>query len=613
MSALIVVASCFLGELGAQDPILAKLSAETTNVIVVRDPLPLLEQVLDSPITQRLLEGTADLSRASFGRELTAAALKQQLALVRAMIPVEVVIAAPTRTMDRLSHAAPLFACYTALQMIGRSGPTDGALASAIRVTAKHCLEQFDNMPLQAWVKARDERTADQWFESLGESLRANARMAGLDVKIEGERIEVRVEPFAAGAPLIRLLEGGGIDASTAPVLEVLATIELRGTELELRLGKLAPPPCMAERLGTTWDPAPNTLLFARAEVGDAVASLTDAYLHVAALGELELAAGDAELMVRLVDFLGKADDVTTDQSCVLCVDRGLVWIHENHGAHVATNDAAVPADLLRLVSPDAGPVFATSDTLDVVLAEWFDIVTDESLPEGAPGRPLADFLDDEASAAFAPGVLVTARPAAMRGMKGGPAALPFAAVAMIARPKSSGDGAAFVAEMTKHIAAMLGGSADVWREQDLGLGTKTHALRLDVVAPLLQQRQIDWDFAPHWFVSGDLLVVSTDPNLSKELIARATAPVVAVPAKPRLQHFYLHGATIVDWAAGMKAWAPIVGELQRQPQDDRVRLFAALQAAGGAIEFFEMRAEVDGAVLRETTTLRLREPTSPK
>ena len=85
--------------------------------------------------------------------------------------------------------------------------------------------------------------------------------------------------------------------------------------------------------------------------------------------------------------------------------------------------------------------MFATSDTLDVVLAEWLDVIAGEALLECAPGRPLADFLDDEASAAFAPGVLVTARPAAMRSMKGGPAALPFAAVAVVAGPKSSADG----------------------------------------------------------------------------------------------------------------------------------------------------------------------------
>lgn len=617
---LIVVVSCFTGALGAQESILEKLSAETTNVLVVRDPLPLLEQVLDSPLTKRVLDDTAELQRAAFGRVFTAAALQQQLALVRALIPTEVVVAAPTRTFDRLLHVAPLAACLELLQMLGRAGSTDAALNTAIQATAKRCLEHFDNLPLQAWVKARDERTAEQWFESLGDALRENAAVAGIELKFADDRIEVRGQPFKAGGRLAFHLGGRGVDASAAPVWELSATIELREAAIALQVGKLAPPPCMAERLGPAWRHADAALFFARIETGDAGPSFTEAYAHLAEVAQLDLAAADGANMPRLYTFLARADALGADQSWRFAVDRGLLWTHETYGEHLVPKDEVVPPALLRLATAAEGPYFVTADTLDAFAVNTFETLLPES-PEPysvstmvrMTWEPVLAFLDGEESAVFAPGVLALVRPATLRAMQGVTGPMPFLAGALVAHPKSPDDGAAFMNTLASHIAEATGIGTPLWSEQDLGLGTKTHALRLDEIAPLLRQQGVDADFAPHWFVTDELFVVSTDPKLSKDLLARAVSAKAPEPGKPLLQRLHLRGTALVDLAAALKAWTQIDGVLAQQLQNEVMRSVDALQAVGNGIEHFEMRAEIDGKVLRDTTTLRLREAPPPK
>ena len=604
MRAFIVIAGLVVVTLTAQQPdaILSQLSSEATNVLVVRDPLPVLEQVLASPVAEQFLRGTAGLQRRSFARAFDAAELRLQLALVAPLIPCEVVVAWPTRTMDRLSHTAALFACHASASVLVSEGQGDGEDVAALRAAAADCLVQLDSLPLQAWVRTRDERTAENWFDAVADTLRKRADALGLSVKVEGSQIEVRATPFAAGGPLHQRLAEVGFDVAKAPANELRAAIEQQGTRLSLRIGTLAPGPCPAARFGDQW--RTGSLLFGRTEVSDAKASFTAAYLGIVALGK---AKGEtAELMTRLLGFLGRMDALCSTQIVSLSCDRGIAWTHATSAS--AADIATVPPRLLRLFA-EGEPMYVTSDTLDVVLEGLLEAVAEGELPTSAPGRPLADFLEGDDARVFAPGVAVAVRGTTMRGTADGTrATLPFAAVALVAPVPTPTDAAPFVREVTKHIATMVRGSKDVWRERDLGLGVTTHALALDAVAPVLVQRELDRDFRPHWFVADDLFVVSTDPSLSKDLLARVRGDGPGRAPTGLLQRVFARGATFADYAAGMKLWVPVVSGWLGEPVDERVPFFDAIRAVISLVESFEMRAELADGTLRSTATLRLRD-----
>ncbi|HEU4418239.1 MAG TPA: hypothetical protein VFT55_04830, partial [Planctomycetota bacterium] len=455
------------------------------------------------------------------------------------------------------------------------------------------------------WVRTRDERTAENWFDAIADTLRKRADALGLSVKVEDSHIDVRVTPFAAGAPLRQRLVEVGFDVAKAPANELSAVIEQQGTRLSLSFGTLAPGPCPAARFGDQWR-ATSSLLFGRTEVSDAKASFTAAYRGIAALGKAQ--GETAELMMRLLGFLGRIDALCATQIVSLSCDHGIAWTHATRVSVGAADIDTVPPRLLRLFG-EGEPVFVTSDTLDVVLEGLLESVAEGELPTSAPGRPLADFLEGDDASVFAPGVAVAVRATTMRGTADGTRApLPFAAVALVAPVKTPADASPFVREVTKHIAAMVRGSGDVWRERELGLGVTTHALALDVVAPVLVQRELDRDFQPHWFVAGDLLVVSTDPSWSKDLLARVRGDGPGRAPAGLVRRVFARGATVAEYAAGMKLWVPVVSGFLDERADERVPVFDAIQAVISLVESVEMRAEFAGGTLRSTAMLRLRD-----
>jgi hypothetical protein len=149
------------------------------------------------------------------------------------------------------------------------------------------------------------------------------------------------------------------------------------------------------------------------------------------------------------------------------------------------------------------------------------------------------------------------------------------------------------------------------WREQDLGLGVPTHVLDVAAVAPALQPFVHADAFAPHWFVTGGLLVVSTDPAWSKDLRARASGgpaplPHARVAFWAQLRGEHARAALDAfgkwpEWAAGPGA----EGQVQA--------VVAALHAALAGVDRIETEAFVDGAVERARSTLRLREAPAGK
>ena len=96
------------GVLAAQEPepILARVSAETTNIVVLRDPLPVLERLLASPATATLLAGTESIQKDAFGRTFDAATLRRQLTIVAPMIPATRPVVACGGAVHMLQRAA---------------------------------------------------------------------------------------------------------------------------------------------------------------------------------------------------------------------------------------------------------------------------------------------------------------------------------------------------------------------------------------------------------------------------------------------------------------------------------------------------------------------------
>ncbi len=593
----------------APDPILARLSAETTNVLVVRDVLPVLEGVLASPAVAQFLDGTAKLQRETMGTAFDVRTLQRQLRTIAPFVPTEVVVAAPTRTMDRLTHAAPLFSSVTVLQMLARAGVKEGELVDQARATANAALRQFDDLPLQAWVTVRDERTAEQWFDTVVETAKGAGAAAGLTVVVGDGRLELRVEPFGAASPLHAVMKDVGIDATAAPAWSVEVVLEQRGPTISMQVGKLAPGPCPPAALGEAWAEAPGALAFARTEVGEGAAELADAWLQIAGLGDVELADGDVMLMVRLVEFFGRVDAVATDQTVVLAVDRGIEWTHDTHLSVVAVEDhVPVPPSLTKLADAAAGPFLASSDALDVFLLSALEMFTDGEPNLSAAAAQVVEYLEDEDSSRFEAGTLLLARPAEFRAgqqWKHGP--MPFAAAALVARPIEVGDGAAFMTELSTRLAIALEIEGALWAPREFELPAKAHALRLDAFAPELAGHGLEHAFVPHWIESDGWLVLATDPQLTRDVLAALRAGG-AEPAGPRvLQKFDLRGTTLVDTLAAMAKWTPHVAAFGGEIPADGVAFFAACSALAEQVDFVQQVTTFGDHVLRERQVVRLR------
>lgn len=586
------------------DPILARLSGETANVLVVRDVLPVLEHALAAPAVSRFLAATAPLQQEAFGAAYDAASLRRQLGLIAPLVPQEIVLAAPERTLDHLTHAASLFVCATVLQMLGRAGEPDGDLAAAVRATAEFALGEIGELPLQGWIVLRHERTAEQWFDTAARAVEQAARGTGFAVTVGDGRLELRGRPFGEASPVRAELAALGIDVARAPAWELHAVLEQQGPRLSLQVGKLAAPPCrLALPVGEAGGALP--LLAVRTGTTDARADFVDVWEHLAALGAVELADGDGMLMLRLVNILGQVDGLTRQSAAVLHVDHGLLWTQEEHSDAEAEHELVpAPAALLRCGQAADGPFLISGETLDVMLLALHGLV-DETWSEFGDGlaseelAAVVEYLEDEESALFAPGVLVVVRSTAADHE------LPVPAVALVGPVLAPGDGASFVAALSERLASGFGIDGDLWQPTDLGLGVPTQALRPGSIAPELA-KLAGKNFAPHWCESDGWLVVATDPALSKDLLARLRADGAASPNRPVLRHFACRGEAIAATCRAAAKWVPRISG----PGDDALswslflEAFADLVAGTAAIE---LTSEAVGDVLRTRLAVRLR------
>jgi hypothetical protein len=315
-----------------------------------------------------------------------------------------------------------------------------------------------------------------------------------------------------------------------------------------------------------------------------------------------------------LLRLAGASDDTTA----VIGTGPEGAWVHLEYAFDELPDDELefVPAGLLRFAD-ERETFWLSSGTLDSVLAATWQGVASraESRGRDVPAEDLfaavVEYLDGEESAVFASGVAIVARGAAFRGAKDwkhGP--MPFAAGALATLPTSAAEGEQFVREITRLFAEAVGGAVPKWEPADLGLGVPTHALRLDTI-PALAALALDWDFRPHWFFIDRTMVVSTDPQLSKDLQRRAAKQPEA-PAERLCEWLHCPGQLLVDGTAGLGRWVPLLGALgvgKEQGIKELTVLCKLLSAASQHVERIERKSTLIGKVLRERSLLRLRAP----
>lgn len=596
------------------DPILARLPADATNVLLVRDPMPHVEAILGSPLLVEALRGTAELQRELLGMRFDAVGLRRQIGLFRNLVPTEVAITGSTRTFADLVQLCDVGAAAVLLPMLQGNGAGDADAAADLRAAAVAALRELGSVDLLVRVQARDERTADGWFERVADVVPQLPLGDGLEFVAEDARLTLRVRPLRClDGELRQRLARAGVEVPADLDPELVVTLELRGAELELRLGAPAAGPLAAAALGPLWRPTSAQWLFAKLDPGAAAEAGQEFAERLFAVSE-DL---DRSFALRLLAFGNNVLDLLQPTTASLVVDRGFVMtkeagIGEEAGVELDDPDPAV----VRCVVPDDGPFVLSALPLDALLANTFDGIGQRLAQRGrAMDDEMAkalDFLDGDESSLFAPGVLVVTRAAGFRGAAGWRlGAMPFAAVAMVARANDAASARTFVTELTARLQQGFGIAGDVWRDADLGLGVPTQVLDLAVVHPGYGELGIDADFAPHWCVVGDVLVLSTDPALTAALVACIHGERAAALPVQRL----------VDWSSWPgPAWRATVDGLGKWfaavrdgigEDDPRFAMLGpvleALTPLLATIASLETVTELDGDTLREITRLRLR------
>lgn len=598
------------------DPILARLPANTTSVFVLRDPMPHVDALLGAEPVRALLAASGDLQQELLGMRLDAAALQRQIGLFRNLVPVEVGIAGSQRTTAAVLAALEAGLALGVLPLLADQQDT-GELVAELRAAAAASLPGLAATELLAWVRTRDERTAEQWYDALAEAAAELPAGDGLVVEERGEGLTIRMRLLTAfGGRLRQRLVQVGIEVPADLDPELVATVEQSGDRLQLRLGQPPAGPLAAAQLGPLWSSRPQPLVFAKVDLGDLQEEFDEVVEGMLAAADT---VDDEATAARLFAAVARFEQLAVSQCGSVVVDDGVAMTVEQDVGEFAPDELDAPdAAVLRCLERGHGPFTLSASSLDVWLVGWFAELATRTAQRGrlmgAGFAAAYDYLGGEESAVFAPGTLVVTRPAACRSVAEPPlGAMPFAALAVVARAHSAAEARDFVHAMTGHLLPDLGDDDDVWPEQDLGLGVPTNVLDLAKVLPAVAAAGLDADFAPHWCTTGSLLIVSTDPKLTAGLLARARGEAVAdVPVENVIDWSHWPGEHWGSVCAGLAVWWRALPKL-RQSMPPALRRFDALlevvAALAPSVDHIETVSELDGTTLRSVSRLRLRAP----
>lgn len=592
------------------DPILARLPANASTVLVLRDLLPPVEALLRMPQVAELLQATAELQEQTFGMSFSGPGLLKQLQLVRDFVPVQAGLGIDAASIDGLVALGRVAWAETLLRaMTGRKVPA--ATLAAVREQCQNALAKLTAPTGVVLLEVRNERVAESWFDQATGAAQAMAADPAIEV-VEGDgTLVVRFDVFALqDGRLRRRLAASGIELPATTSLPLSLRLEQKGTELSLRLGEPAAGPVPPAGLGPRWSPDAAQVFFARFD-------MTAVALAVAE--EAERMAGIAEELPAMRGLAATVEALRLQSEQFSEPTTGSVRIAESvefvSEMQFADDEGAdlvqlPPERLLRCVRPEDGPFQVSAAPLPFLLEGMVDDGRNR-LGRKGKSEPLLEALsaglgEIDGVGGFGFGTVTVSRKAAFRGAPGWQAgAMPFASVAFVGVVEDAEAVATFARELCLRCGDAIDSDGPVFVEKDVGLGVPTHVLRLELL-PSPFGAGVDGDWSPHWFLADGVFVLATDVAWSHELLARMRdGNTLSLPT-----------GRIVDWALcrsehlaacfeGAGKWVAALG----QAKMDVEGFMAILAAATRALDRFEWITELDGATFRTRLDVRFAKP----
>ena len=607
-----------------QDPILAAVPKDATSLLVIRDPLPHIEALLASPEIAEIARATADLQQELLGMTMQPATLQKQLGLFVTFVPTEIVVAAPPEAMVALARLGScLLAGFCASQQKDAE-----ATATALRLCAQEHMAKVQMPAVTAWVRARNERTAEQWFEAIGETL---DRVAddGLVVTATGDVLTVALQPSKInGGKMMARIREIALDPTPLEALATTFTVTLDGDRIALQLGTAAAPGLPASALGQLWQPSGDQLLFGKLDMAGSQTMWGECtewlYPAIESMDE-NLSA----TVVPMAEAVSRLAEMAPRSVSSIVVNNGLQFVlEERFNEDASVEFAAPPPELLRCLDPKLGAFALLNLPFDVVLSGLLDQVESELASRSHRPDPLAayealtsnaagvmDFLAGESSAVFGSGVVVVSSEVTMSGLvvAGMPMRdLPVLALAAVAPADDAESASSFCAQLGELVAQAVGVEVtSMWRDEDLGFGLPTRTLQWQQLLPADVKVTVNSGFLPHHVQRGELMIVSTDPTLTRTLLARMDGTIeTAPPSADTIAWSFTTGEQMASMCNMLGQWLLELAKVAPKPMPMAEEVHVALQVAARAmqqVECYDQRLTMRDDWMRDEAKLLLK------
>lgn len=607
-----------------QDPILARIPKDTTNLLVIRDPLPHVEALLQTPELEEVARATADLQQEVFGMKVSPGLLQKQMQLFVPFVPREIVVAAPPQAMVAFGH---LCSSMLAGFLASTSSAGDVEVAELRAVAQKH-LVQLQLPNFMASVRARDERTAELWFETVGDAF-AEVADDGFVLTGADDVLTVVLHPSKInGGKMLEQLRSIELDPAPLEGLSTTFTVTLAGDRITLQVGPQGPVGLTKDALHELWRAGDEQLLFTTLHVEEALPMWNES------LGLLEAAMETTHdivmpQVVPISSMLTRLADLSPTVTSSMVMDNGIEWVLvETFDEDETIEWAAPPKALLQCLDPNAGGLMLANVPFDLLLAGMFEGVLEEigtraRRPEfvelyqwlSDKTESLREFLGGESSAVFTSGVALVTSETTLKGLSYGDTAmrdLPFFAWAAVAAADDAESATGFCTHIGELLAEAMDSEIEApWLETDLGFGLPTRVLLWRLMLPDGVRFEVTEGFVPHHVQKGDLMIVSTDPALTRTLLARMDGPVeVDKPDEGVLAWSQLSGTQMASMTRMLGQW---VLEIQKHaPEELRfaAEIDGVMQVVAAAlqnVDRYEQKLTISNTEMRDTTRLLLK------
>jgi hypothetical protein len=618
-----ILALALAAALSAQDPapLLDRVPAGFENVLQVRDVLPAVERLLAAPVLDAACKESAQhlaVLDPDFD-PVPPRALLGPLALIRAQVPTELVLAMPAAT------AADLGALYRAAMtagfgwMVVERGKIDEPLLAGYREVPAEVLAAIGEPRLFVGLRARSPRVAEAWFDALVDAVDALPE-AAVARQVDDGGLRARTTlgalldlPTPRGPSLWQALSSTGAypagDPATAALragldgLRLGLEVRIDGDVLEVRLGP-GDPPAAEPAPGAAVDPA--ALVAAAWDLGgfqDEVLELLTLASSFGAATIEHLEATEPGRYERFLSTAGSLYEPSATGSLRLLVDEGGGELRVT--TPLSTDPDWTPPAAAATAVADFVPARATlvASSGFYTLDEWLmgnytaaastlldlggeaalrglaglgEQATDAAVRMLVEFEDLHDFLAGEDSAVFADGVLFV-----LDLDEGG-----APGVALVGAPTTPGAGRAFVETLGRRLLEGLDLDADTpTRAIALPGGPELQVFALPG-APADAAALAGAALALHAVVRDEVVILSTRTALTGKLLAAGAGEGRRALDPDLVSDAWSHGAGL---AALLRAAVPLAS------------------AVGGAPEQAEVAAVLEGLAVFAALCGRLR------